>query len=68
VVASWDNVLGLDLIASADLPPALRALIDERDAARAAGDYARGDEIRERLKADGIDLLDSASGTRWTRR
>jgi cysteinyl-tRNA synthetase len=68
VVASWDNVLGLDLIASGDLPVELRALIDERDVARAKGDYARGDAIRDRLKANGIDVLDSASGTRWVRR
>jgi len=68
MIASWDKVLGLDLASSDELPDELRALIAERDEARAAGDYARGDAIRERLRRAGVDLLDSASGTRWTRR
>ena len=68
LVASWDAVLGLDLVPSDDLAPDLRALIDERAAARAAGDYARSDAIRVRLREKGIDILDSATGTRWVRR
>ncbi len=40
-------------------------LIQERKDARAAKDWARGDTIRDRLLAMGIELKDSSSGTTW---
>ena len=43
------------------------ALIVERDAARKDRDFARADEIRDRLQAMGIVLEDGAGGTRWRR-
>ncbi len=43
------------------------ALVEERLAARKAKNWARADEIRDALKARGIILEDSASGTRWKR-
>lgn len=46
---------------------AIEALIQERKAARDARDFARADEIRDALKADGVTLLDSADGTGWQR-
>jgi cysteinyl-tRNA synthetase len=68
VIVSWDEILGLNLVAETDLPDEVRALIDERNAARANGDYARSDQIREELHRRGVDVLDSPSGTRWVRR
>jgi len=67
-IASWDNILGLDLAPTDELPAELRALVTEREQARAAGDYARSDAIRDRLRDHGVDVLDSASGTKWVRR
>ncbi|MGI9229164.1 MAG: cysteine--tRNA ligase [Gammaproteobacteria bacterium] len=46
----------------------VQALIDQRDAAKAAKNYAEADQIRERLQAMGIILEDSATGTSWRRK
>jgi len=42
-------------------------LIEERNAARKARDFARADEIRAQLQAMEITLEDGAEGTRWRR-
>jgi cysteinyl-tRNA synthetase len=41
-------------------------LLAERDAARAARDYAAADAIRDRIKAAGIEIEDTPNGPRWT--
>ncbi len=46
---------------------AIDALVAERDAARAAKNFARADEIRDELLAQGIVLEDGAGGTTWRR-
>ncbi|CAN8139105.1 cysteine--tRNA ligase [uncultured Thiomicrorhabdus sp.] len=43
----------------------IEALIEERKQARVNKDFARSDEIRDQLKEQGIELLDSAEGTTW---
>ena len=45
----------------------IERLIEERQSARAARDFARADEIRDTLGASGIALLDGADGTSWER-
>lgn len=45
----------------------IEALIEERNAAKLSKNYARADEIREQLKADGVVLEDSRGGTTWRR-
>lgn len=44
----------------------VEALIDEREAARAAKDFKRSDEIRDLLKEKGIELLDTPQGVKWS--
>jgi cysteinyl-tRNA synthetase len=41
------------------------ALVAERDAARAAKDFATSDRIRDELAARGVTVEDSATGTTW---
>jgi cysteinyl-tRNA synthetase len=48
-----------------ELETKVERLIAEREAARAGGDFARADAIREELKARGILLEDSREGVRW---
>lgn len=45
----------------------IEALIQERQAARAAKDWARADAARDALKAMNIELEDGANGTTWRR-
>ena len=42
-------------------------LIAERQAARANRDFAKADAIRDQLASQGIKLLDTKDGVRWTR-
>jgi cysteinyl-tRNA synthetase len=45
----------------------IQALVDERNAAKKAKDFARSDAIRDQLAAEGILLEDTAQGVRWRR-
>lgn len=45
----------------------IEALIERRQAARVARDFATADAIRDQLAAQGIKLLDTKDGVRWTR-
>ena len=45
----------------------IEALIAERQEARANRDFATADRIRDQLAAQGIKLLDTKDGVRWTR-
>jgi cysteinyl-tRNA synthetase len=46
----------------------IEQLINERLEARKSRDFARADEIRDQLAAQGIELLDTPQGTRWKRK
>ncbi len=69
-----DRVLGLltEALAEVEAPPTgddsrIDALVAERTAARAARDWARADQIRDQLAAEGIVLEDTVGGTVWRR-
>ena len=75
VLADADRALGFGF-ATAVAPdadqsgsdPRIDALVAERQAARAAKDFATSDRIRDELAAEGIEVVDTASGSTWRRR
>ena len=79
LIASFDEVLGLKLLehaaalAEKDAAPAgedaaaIEALIAQRAEAKAAKNWAEADRIRDELKAQGIELIDTKEGTTWKR-
>ena len=68
LLASWDQVLGLDLERDAraawEPTEEIRRLVAERDGARTAKDYARSDELRDELQAMDLEVMDTAEGTK----
>ena len=67
LLSSWDRILGLDLLRDArerwEPTEEMRALVDQRDEARATKDYGRSDEIRDRLQGMGLEVMDTPNGT-----
>ncbi len=61
------GVLGILYREKENLGLDIQALIDERQAARKNRDFARADEIRDQLKAEGIILEDTPQGVKWRR-
>ncbi len=60
------DVLGLTVEKKEEiLDEEIEALIEERQAARKAKNFARADEIRDELAAKGIVLLDTREGVKW---
>jgi cysteinyl-tRNA synthetase len=68
LLRDWDRVLGLDLDRSAPsqaLPAGAAALLEAREQARAAKDFATSDRLREELAAIGVAVTDTSEGQRW---
>lgn len=63
----WLYIFGVTLKTEELLDEDVEQLIEERNIARANKDFARSDEIRDLLKAQGILLEDTPQGVRWRR-
>jgi cysteinyl-tRNA synthetase len=59
---AWFKHAGGDTVDAARV----ESLIEQRQAARAARDFARADAIRDELSSMGVVIEDGAQGTRWS--
>ena len=67
-ITSLCDILGIDTEKQEELLDAdIEALIEERQAARKAKNFARADEIRNMLAEKGILLEDTRQGVKWKR-
>jgi len=66
-IAFIDKALGLDLGTRYDINENQKAMIQLRETARNAKDFASADEQRDRLKAEGITIRDTSLGPIWSR-
>ncbi|WP_017932948.1 cysteine--tRNA ligase [Nocardioides sp. Iso805N] len=63
---AWGSTAQDDDKAVAAVGALVAGLLEQRAAARVAKDWARADEIRDQLKAAGIDLEDTPDGPKWS--
>lgn len=83
LAAEWDRILAVGLLSGADtasetigvgsgepegIPPGVEAMARERDARRRARDFPAADALRERIRAEGYDVVDAAEGKAALRR
>lgn len=66
-LAAIDEALGITLHQSRDVTDVQKQLIHDRDEARMSKDWARSDELRDQLAAEGILLRDTPQGSIWYR-
>lgn len=64
----WLQIFGVTFAQKQTLDADIDAMIAQRDAARAAKDFATSDKLRDQLQAMGIILEDTPQGTRWRRK
>jgi cysteinyl-tRNA synthetase len=62
-----DGVRSLGVIATDELPPDIQELVDRREAARVARNWAEADLLRENLSLKGYTLEDSTHGPKVTK-
>lgn len=74
LLVDFDDFLGLDIasatqgdLALEDIDVAAQSLLEARQAARAAKDWARADAIRDELAAQGFEIVDTPDGAKVRR-
>ncbi len=68
LLTSWDRVLGLDVdrnVAAQFLPGGASELLEAREKARAAKDFATSDRLRAELARAGVTVTDTPNGQKW---
>ncbi len=80
LLADFDQVLSLNLLSAAatlqekqaqeqaaNADPRIEALVAARTEAKKAKNFAEADRIRDELKAEGIEIIDTPQGAKWRR-
>ncbi|MFI3312615.1 MAG: cysteine--tRNA ligase [Eubacteriales bacterium] len=76
LLADFDQVLGLDMIAKAskvraenqdEVDPEIDGLVAQRTQAKKDKNWAEADRIRDLLKAQGVEIIDTPQGAKWKR-
>ena len=77
LIEDFDKVLGLDIAANAkktaeeksseDIPQEVMALVEEKAAARKAKDFAKADELRDKISQMGYAIKETRQGTEITK-
>lgn len=62
-----DELFGFNLGNRQDISSMQKAMIEDREIARKSRDFAKSDQIRERMLKDHIAVEDTTSGPRWRR-
>lgn len=62
-----DLLLGLSLSNRSDINNSQKALIAQRETARQKGDFSMADDLRQKLKDQGIEINDTPHGPIWSR-
>ena len=71
-ILDFDKVLGLKLSESKNpstsaivqIPDEVKKLVESRDAARAEKDFAKSDELRQKIESLGFEVSDTLEGTK----
>lgn len=67
-VAEVDETLGVLPVRAEEADEEVEALVAAREEARARGDWAEADRLRDELAAEGVALEDTPEGPKWRRR
>lgn len=71
LIEDFDRIFSLDLIEQkenkldSEKVNLIEKLLKERDSARKNKDWAKSDEIRDRLLKENIEIVDTKEGTKW---
>ena len=63
IIEKFDSILGLKLLEQDIIPEEILALKNDRDLARANKDFTKSDELRDKIKNLGYEVLDTPDGT-----
>ena len=63
---AWPSSGGADAKLTSAVDALVAGLLEQRQAARAAKDFATADALRDQIKAAGIEVEDTPAGPKWT--
>ena len=63
IIEKFDSILGLKLLEQDIIPEEILKLKEERDIARTNKDFVKSDELRDKIKDLGYEVLDTPDGT-----